>query len=166
MEHYSFVQNLLEFWNYCRLWVCLDRTYFAETENWKHCSKIIFKCVNSAVGPIFNEKMDKKWNLWVHEQCMDPLIDRKVKKQGQTVLNSTPLLRLSPETRVEKKKEKKQNVKRKSKTRTWIQTYTMCVFVFAFATLRFTFYVFSFFFFFLFTRFLLTSGYCSWTVHK
>ena len=23
-------------------------------ENWKHFSKIIFKCVNSAVGPIFN----------------------------------------------------------------------------------------------------------------
>ena len=25
-----------------------------KTENWKHCKKIIFKCVNSAVGPIFN----------------------------------------------------------------------------------------------------------------
>ena len=25
-----------------------------KTENWKHCNKIIFKCVNSAVGPIFN----------------------------------------------------------------------------------------------------------------
>ena len=23
-------------------------------KNWKHCSKIIFKCVNSIVGPIFN----------------------------------------------------------------------------------------------------------------
>ena len=31
-----------------------------KTENWKHCSKIIFKCVNSIVGPIFNEKIDKK----------------------------------------------------------------------------------------------------------
>ena len=31
---------------------------FAETENWnwKHCSEIIFKCVNSIVGPIFNKK--------------------------------------------------------------------------------------------------------------
>ena len=37
-------------------------------ENWKHCSKIIFKCVNSNVGPIFNEKIDKKWNLWIYEQ--------------------------------------------------------------------------------------------------
>ena len=36
----------------------------------KHCSKIIFKCVNSTVRPIFNEKVAEKWNLWVHEQCM------------------------------------------------------------------------------------------------
>ena len=26
-------------------------------ENWKHCSKIIFKCVNSTVGPGFKEKV-------------------------------------------------------------------------------------------------------------
>ena len=40
---------------------------FAETENWnrKYCSKIIFKCVNSIVRPIFNEKMAEKWYLWV-----------------------------------------------------------------------------------------------------
>ena len=34
-----------------------------KTENWKYCSKIIFKCVNSTVGPIFNEKVAEKWNL-------------------------------------------------------------------------------------------------------
>ena len=39
-----------------------------KTYCWNHCSKIIFKCVNSTVGPIFNEKVTKKWNLWVHEQ--------------------------------------------------------------------------------------------------
>ena len=39
----------------------------------KHCSKIIFKCVNSIVGPIFNEKVDKKWYLWVHKQCTNAL---------------------------------------------------------------------------------------------
>ena len=33
----------------------------------KHYSKIIFKCVNSTVGPIFNEKIAEKWNLWVRE---------------------------------------------------------------------------------------------------
>ena len=43
--------------------VCLNRTYFAETENWKHENKIIFKCGNSIVGPIFNEKVAEKWNL-------------------------------------------------------------------------------------------------------
>ena len=36
-----------------------DTAYFAKTENRKHCSKIIFKCVNSAVGPIFNIFMNK-----------------------------------------------------------------------------------------------------------
>ena len=51
--------------------VNLDRTYFAKTENWKHCSKIIFKYVNSTVGPIVNEKVTEKWNLWVHEQYTD-----------------------------------------------------------------------------------------------
>ena len=35
----------------------------------KYCSKIIFKYVNCTVGPIFNEKVTEKWNLWVHEQC-------------------------------------------------------------------------------------------------
>ena len=34
---------------------------------------VIFKCVNSAVGPIFNEKVAKKWNLWVHKQYTDTL---------------------------------------------------------------------------------------------
>ena len=43
---------------------------FAETENWnwKYCSEIIFKCVNSVVGPIFNKKIVKKCNLWDREQ--------------------------------------------------------------------------------------------------
>ena len=61
--------------------VYLDRTYFTETENWKHCSKIIFKCVNSTVRPIFNEKVVEKWGLWdpwtVHESTVH---GRKVKK--------------------------------------------------------------------------------------
>ena len=53
--------------------VCLDRTYFAKTENWKHYSKIIFKCVNSTVGPIFNEKNVKKCYLWGRKQCTNAL---------------------------------------------------------------------------------------------
>ena len=39
--------------------------FLLKTENWKHYSKIIFKSVNSAVEPIFNEKVAEKWNLWV-----------------------------------------------------------------------------------------------------
>ena len=35
-----------------------------KTENWKHYSKINFKCVNSTVGPICNEKIAEKWSLW------------------------------------------------------------------------------------------------------
>ena len=35
----------------------------------KYCSKINFKYMNSIVGPIFNEKVAEKWNLWVCEQC-------------------------------------------------------------------------------------------------
>ena len=42
-------------------------------KNWKHYSKIIFKCVNSTIRPIFNEKFDKKWNLWIRKQCTDVL---------------------------------------------------------------------------------------------
>ena len=40
-----------------RFRVCLDCAYFCW--NWKYCSEIIFKCVNSAVGPIFNKKLLK-----------------------------------------------------------------------------------------------------------
>ena len=29
--------------------------------------------MNSVVGPIFNEKVAKKWNLWVREQCTSAL---------------------------------------------------------------------------------------------
>ena len=42
--------------------VCLNIVYFAK--NWKYCSKIIFKYVNSAVRPIFNENFDEKRDLW------------------------------------------------------------------------------------------------------
>ena len=51
--------------------ICLDTVYFAE--NWKYYSKIIFKCVNSAVRPIFNEKVTEKWDLWVYKQCTRPI---------------------------------------------------------------------------------------------
>ena len=42
-------------------------------ENWNTVLKIIFKCVNSTMKPIFNEKVAEKWNLWVCEQCIGAL---------------------------------------------------------------------------------------------
>ena len=45
----------------------------------KYCNKINFKCMNSTVGVIFNEKVAEKWNLWVHKQCA---IHGKVKHFG------------------------------------------------------------------------------------
>ena len=50
-----------------RFRVCLDCAYFCW--NWKHCSEIIFKCVNSAVGPIFNKKLLKSVICEIREQC-------------------------------------------------------------------------------------------------
>ena len=37
----------------------------------------MFKYVNSAVGPIFNEKITEKWNLWIREQCTGALFTMK-----------------------------------------------------------------------------------------
>ena len=78
---------------FCKaLRVRLDRTYFVEIENWKHCSKIIFKCVNSTMRPIFNEKVAEKWNLWdswtvhrciVHKRKVKTYSWRKKKKEGK-----------------------------------------------------------------------------------
>ena len=58
---------------------------------WNHCSKIIFKCVNSTVRPIFNEKVTEKLCLWVCKQCINvlftvekstkPAIEKKKKKK-------------------------------------------------------------------------------------
>ena len=36
-----------------------------KTENQEYCSKIIFKCVNNTVRPIFNENFVEKRGLWV-----------------------------------------------------------------------------------------------------
>ena len=57
------MSNFIQISCYLLFKVRLDKTYFVEIENWKHCSKIIFKCVNSVVGLIFNEKVAEKWSL-------------------------------------------------------------------------------------------------------
>ena len=54
-----------------------------KTENWKHYSKIIFKCVNSNVEPNFNEKVIKNEICGFHTLFMRPteLIKKKLKSQ-------------------------------------------------------------------------------------
>ena len=94
--------------------MCLDRTYFAETENRKHCSKIIFKYVNNDVGPIFNEKLIKNEICrFINSIYMHGLL-QKVNICGYCSLNSN---RNTPR-RVKKKKKKntKQNKTKQNKT--------------------------------------------------
>ena len=78
-----------------------------KTYCWNHCSKIIFKCVNSTVRPIFNEKVAKKWNLWVYKQYMMHCLLQKVNICDYYSLNSNRILA----KRVEKKKKKNKNAK-------------------------------------------------------
>ena len=84
-----------------------------KTYSWNHCSKIIFKCVNSTVGPIFNEKVAKKWNLWVHKQYMMHCLWQKSQHLRllfiEQYMNSNHVL----PKRVKKKKAKRRRVKRR-----------------------------------------------------
>ena len=54
--------------------VCLDTVYCwkLKIENWKYCSKIIFKCVNSIMGPSFKEKFAKIHTCRSCEQYIEP----------------------------------------------------------------------------------------------
>ena len=59
----------------CRLNLAMDSGsiwILLIVENWKHCSKIIFKYVNSIVGPNFKEKFAEICTCWSCEQCMRP----------------------------------------------------------------------------------------------
>ena len=88
-----------EVWDKGSVWIEL---IFAKIENWnwKHCREIIFKCVNSTVGPIFNEKVAEKCNLWVREQYTEVLFT-------EDLVNNCGL----------EKKKKKEKGKRKMKKR-------------------------------------------------
>ena len=68
MLHVSSLKVVLTF----NIMVRLDIVYFAES--WKYDSKIIFKCVNSVVRPIFNEKLLKSEVYESHKECTDPSI--------------------------------------------------------------------------------------------
>ena len=67
IESYTCVWNLYTIWDTYQgirsVWIEFILLKL-KIENWKYCSKIIFKCVNSAVGPIFNEKVVENWSLW------------------------------------------------------------------------------------------------------
>ena len=76
---------------------------FAETENWKYCIKIIFKCVNSTVGSIFNIFFWIKW-LWV------PWIVSKHCVNSDICLMNSKFCLLPPCNVWKKKKKKRENV--------------------------------------------------------
>ena len=93
-----------------------------KTYCWNHCSKIIFKCVNSTVGPIFNEKVAKKWDLWVYEQYIMHCLRQK--SQHLRLLFIEQYMNGNRVLPKRVKKKKKKNAKRKRGRKTWIQTYT------------------------------------------
>ena len=66
-----------------------------KNENWKHYSKIIFKCVNSIVRPIFNEKVVEKCNLWdpstVHGYTVHCWLSQKVRLRSEEHTSETPV---------------------------------------------------------------------------
>ena len=98
-----------------------------KTYCWNHCSKIIYKCVNSTVGPIFNKKVAKKWNLWVYKQYMiHCLLQKSQHLQLLFIEQYMNNNRVLPKRVKKKKKKTKQNknAKRRRGFKTWIQTYT------------------------------------------
>ena len=80
------------------------------------------------MGPIFNEKVAKKWNLWVHEQYMMHYLLQKSQNLRllfiEQYMNSNRFL---PKC-VKKKKKKEKRTKTQNadgfKTQTCIQTST------------------------------------------
>ena len=72
-------------------WVCLDTVncWKLKTYCWKHCSKIIFKCINNAVGPSFKAKFAWFCVCELHKQCTGPrkmqTRDQKSSTQMQTL---------------------------------------------------------------------------------
>ena len=88
-----------------------------KTYCWNHCSKIIFKCVNSIVEPIFNEKVAKKWNLWVYKQYTMHCLRQKSQHLRllfiEQYMNSNRVL---PKRVKKKKNAKRRRVKRNIQT--------------------------------------------------
>ena len=68
------------------------------------------------MGPIFNEKVVKKWNLWVHEQYMMHCLLQKSQPLRllfiEQYINSNRVL----QKRVKKKRKEKKEQKHKTQT--------------------------------------------------
>ena len=76
-------------------------------KNWKHCSKIIFKYVNSVLGPFLMKKLLKSGVCGTYEQCTGALfMGEYVKSWGQ------------------KKKKRKTRNSENAEVRSWTQTDT------------------------------------------
>ena len=86
-----------------------------KTYCWNHCSKIIFKCVNSTVGPIFNKKLLKSEICGSINSTWCTVCCRKVNICGYCSLNSTWIVTAFLQNASKKKKKKKEQ-KRKTQT--------------------------------------------------
>ena len=62
--------------------------------------------MNSAMGPICNDKVTEKWNLWVHEQCTDALFTVEKSTFAATVQWTVAAYSKTRENK-KRKKEKK-----------------------------------------------------------
>ena len=68
--------------------------------------------MNSTVGPIFNEKVIKKYNLWVHEQCTVCTVHgKKSNIAAEKLLNSNKIGQNAWEKKSRLKRLKTQNVR-------------------------------------------------------
>ena len=105
-----------------RFKVCLYRTYFFETENWKHCNKIIFKCVNTPWDQFLIKNYWKMRFVGPVNNAWDPLICwKRIKKSNCAVTvheqyinsnyNSENCLLNACQKKKKKNKKKKRNVK-------------------------------------------------------
>ena len=75
-SHYHFIIGEYYFKNFNKQHLMLTTSLWISTKdvfgyclfswklkNWKHCSKIIFQCMNSVVRPIFNKSFVEKRDL-------------------------------------------------------------------------------------------------------
>ena len=133
-----------------------------KTYCWNYCNKIIFKYVNSTVRPIFNEKVAKKWNLWVHKQYMMHCLLQKSQHLLllfiKQYMNSN---RISPKrVKKKKKKSKTQNANRSKRRRVSKLAHNLTINLTYFTT-----YI-SIFFFFLDKLWLMNNYFHTYHSHN